>query len=173
MNAPGATPSRSDAPRLVAVWRGAALFLLWVVLMQSAKAGDLAVGAFAAAAATWISLRLLPPMAGRLHFGQLLLLLPHFAWESLRAGVDVARRALAPSVRLQPGFVRCPLDFPPGPARNTFATITSLMPGAVPVGQDEGALEYHALDTSQPVVEQLWKEERLFARALVAGRGHG
>jgi hypothetical protein len=42
----------------------------------------------------------------------------------------------------------------------------------VPVAQDEGALEYHALDTSQPVVEQLWKEERLLAKALVAGQRH-
>jgi multicomponent Na+:H+ antiporter subunit E len=149
-----------------------AFFLLWVVLMQSTKVGDLAVGAFAAAMATWVSLRLLPPACGGVHFGHLLLLLPHFAWESVRAGVDVARRALAPAVRLQPGFVRCPLDFPPGVARNTFATITSLMPGAVPVAQDEGALEYHALDTSQPVVEQLWKEERLLAKALVAGQRH-
>jgi multicomponent Na+:H+ antiporter subunit E len=173
MNAADASPASPESPRLTAVWRGASFFLLWVVLMQSTKAGDLAVGAFAAASATWLSLRLLPPAAGCLNFGRLLLLLPHFAWESLRAGVDVASRALAPSVRLQPGFVSCPLDFPPGLARNTFATITSLMPGAVPVAQDEGALEYHALDTSQPVVEQLWKEERLFARALVAGRRHG
>jgi multicomponent Na+:H+ antiporter subunit E len=154
------------------VWRGAAFFLLWLVLMQSAKAGDLAIGALAAAAATGLSLRLLPPAAGGLRFGPLLLLVPHFAWESLRAGVDVARRTLAPRLRLRPGFVRCPLDFPPGLARNTFATITSLMPGAVPVAQDEGALEYHALDTSQPVVEQLWHEERRFAKALVAGRRH-
>jgi len=173
MSAPDTTPSPLVSPRLTAAWRGAAFFLLWIVLMQSTKPGDLAVGVFAAAAATWLSLRLLSPASGCLNFGQLLLLLPHFAWESLRAGVDVARRALSPRVRLQPGYVRCPLDLPAGPARNTFATITSLMPGTVSVGQNEGALEYHALDTSQPVVEQLWKEERLLARALVAGRRHG
>jgi multicomponent Na+:H+ antiporter subunit E len=108
-----------------------------------------------------------------LHFRALLKLLPHFVRESVVAGFDVARRAFDPRLPLSPGFVDCPLDFPPGFARNTFATITSLMPGAVPIDGDEKALEYHCLDISQPVVEQLWREETLLARALEAGRRHG
>jgi multicomponent Na+:H+ antiporter subunit E len=160
------------SPRRAGVARGAAFFILWMVLMQSAKPADLAIGALSALAATWLSLRLLPPTTGCLHFGALLALLPHFLWESVRAGVDVARRALAPSPRVNPGFVSCPLDFPPGLARNTFATITSLLPGTVPSGEDNGTLVYHCLDTAQPVVEELWKEERLLSRALVAGRRH-
>ena len=165
--------ARPDSPRRAALARSAAFFALWIVLMQSAKPADVAIGAFATIAATWVSLRLLPPMAGCLHFGALLALMPHFLWESVRAGIDVARRAFAPSLPLRPGFVRCPLGFPPGLARNTFATITSLLPGSVPVGGDDSALVYHCLDTTQPVVEQLWAEERLLARALVAGRRHG
>ncbi len=35
------------------------------------------------------------------------------------------------------------------------------MPGAVPAGEEETRWSYHCLDTSQPVVEQLWQEERL------------
>jgi multicomponent Na+:H+ antiporter subunit E len=144
-----------------------------MVLMQSTKLADVAIGALSAVAATWLSLRLLPPVSGCLRFGVLLGLMPHFLWESVQAGIDVARRAFAPSLPLRPGFVRCPLDFPPGLARNTFSTITSLLPGSVPSGEEDGALVYHCLDTSQPVVEQLWQEERLLARALVAGRRHG
>jgi multicomponent Na+:H+ antiporter subunit E len=75
-------------------------------------------------------------------------------------------------MRLNPGFVACPLSFPPGFARNTFATITSLLPGSVSAGEAEGELVYHCLDDTTPVVEQIWKEERLLARALVAGRRH-
>ena len=56
--------------------------------------------------------------------------------------------------------------------RNTFATITSLLPGSVPCGDNDGALVYHCLDVSQPAVQQLKEEERLFARALVAGDDH-
>ena len=59
-----------------------------------------------------------------------------------------------------------------GLARNTFSTITSLLPGSVPADEADGVLVYHCLDTTQPVVEQLWREERLLARALVAGRRH-
>jgi multicomponent Na+:H+ antiporter subunit E len=141
--------------------------------MQSLKRADLAVGVLASVGATWVSLRLLPPSSGCLHFGKLLALLPHFAWESVLAGVDVARRALSPRMSLSPGFVTCPLAFPPGFARNTFATITSNLPGSVGAGEIDDVLVYHCLDITAPVVEQLWKEERLLANALVAGRRHG
>jgi multicomponent Na+:H+ antiporter subunit E len=47
------------------------------------------------------------------------------------------------------------------------------MPGSVPTGETETAIEYHCLDTSQPVVEQLAAEERAYARALEPGQRHG
>ncbi len=168
-----APTARPESLLSTAAWRGTAFFLLWMLLMQSLKRADLAVGVLASVGATWVSLRLLPPSSGGLRFGRLLALLPHFVWESVLAGVDVARRALHPRMPLRPGFVTCPLGFPPGFARNTFATITSLLPGSVAAGEVEGEIVYHCLDTSAPVVEQIWKEERLLARALVAGRHHG
>ncbi len=155
-----------------AFWRGATFFLLWMALMQSGKPADLAIGLFASAGATWASLRLMAPAAGGVRFGRLLALLPHFLWESVLAGIDVAGRAFNPRLPLCPGFVTCPLALPPGFARNTFATITSLLPGSVPADESEGVLVYHCLDTTAPVVEQLWKEERLLAKALVAGQRH-
>jgi len=161
------------ASRTRTLWaRGAAYFALWVVLMPSLKPPDLAVGALAAAGAAWVSARLLPPESGSLRFSVLLTLMPHLMWELVLAGIDVARRALAPRVSLNPGFVNCPLGFPPGLARNTFATITSLLPGTVPVGEGYEMLVYHCLDVSQPVIEQLGAEERLLAEALVAGKPH-
>ena len=170
---PASTPgARLGSPVSTALWRGTEFFLLWIVLMQSPKPADLAMGVFVSIAATWVSLRLMAPAAGCLHLSKLLALLPHFLAESVRAGIDVARRALAPRLPLRPGFVTCPLGFPPGLARNTFATITSLLPGSVPADEAEGVLIYHCLDTEASVVEQLWKEERLLARALVAGRRH-
>jgi multicomponent Na+:H+ antiporter subunit E len=164
--------ARLNSPRRAGLARGATFFLLWIVMMPSVKPGDLAIGALSAIAATWVSLRVMPPAAGCLNFVALAALLPHFLRETVVAGIDVARRALAPTLRLEPGFVRCPLDFPQGFARNTFATITSLIPGTVPSGEDDGVMVYHCLDTTQPVVEQLWQEERLLSRALVAGRRH-
>jgi multicomponent Na+:H+ antiporter subunit E len=170
------SPTSAASPgslRATALWRGLAFFLLWLLLLPSLKRGDLVVGVLASLGATWVSVRLLPPSSGCLQFGPLLALLPHFVWESVLAGVDVARRALHPSLPMRPGFVTCPLNFPPGFARNTFATITSLLPGSVAAGEVEGEIVYHCLDTNSPVTEQILKEERLLARALVAGRHHG
>ena len=170
---PAAPVVSMASPRSAALWRGIAFFLLWMLLMQSMKPSDLVVGVLACIGATWTSMRLMPPAFGCVHFGKLLTLLPHFVWESVLAGVDVARRSLHPRMPLSPGCITCPLSFPPGFARNTFATITSLLPGSVSAGEAEGELVYHCLDDTSPVVEQLWKEERLLARALVAGRRHG
>ena len=61
---------------------------------------------------------------------------------------------------------------PAGLARNTFTTITSLLPGTVPCGEEDGVLIYHCLDTTQPVVDQLLDEERRLACVVVAGRSH-
>ena len=165
-----ATTGGLDTPRRSALIRGVAFFILWMVLMQSVKVADLAIGAFATACATWVSLRLLAPASGRLRLGNLLMLVPHFLWQSVWAGIDVAGRALAPRERLHPGFVRFPLGLPVGLARNTFTTITSLLPGTVPCGEDDGVLVYHCLDTTQPVVDQLLEEERRLAGAVVPGR---
>jgi multicomponent Na+:H+ antiporter subunit E len=152
--------------------RGVIFFLLWQVMMQSLKPGDLIMGLLTAIAATWVSLYLLRPESGRFRFRKLLALFPHFFWVSVLAGIDVARRAFDPRMPLQSGFVRCPLAYPPGLARNTFATFTSLMPGTVPVGESNEVLIYHCLDIAQPVVEQLWTEERLLSKAMIIGRRH-
>ena len=155
-----------------ALSRGSLLYLLWLVLMQSVKPGVLIMGLLTTVAATWVSLHLFKPESGRFRYGKLLALFPHFIWVSVLAGFDVARRAFDPRLPLQPGFVRCPLDFPPGLARNTFSTLSSLMPGTVPIGEIDEDLIYHCLDTSQPVLEQLWTEERLLAKAVDIGRRH-
>lgn len=163
----------SSATAWVAVARGSAFLALWLVLMQSVKPADLAVGLLGTVAATWASVRLLPPSAGRLRASRMLVLLPRLLWQSVVAGFDVARRALDPRMPLRPGIARVPLDFPEGHTRSIFAGISSLMPGTVACGQDDGELIYHCLDLDQPVVEQLQGEGRRLATTLVAGERHG
>ena len=156
-----------------AMTRALLYFGLWFVVDQSVKPANLAVGALAAAAASWVSLKLLPPAGGRVRLLVLLLLLPRFLWQSLAAGIDVARRAFSPRLPLAPGFVDYPVGLPRGSARNVFELISSLMPGSVPTDETEASVEYHCLDVRQPVVEQLAAEERVYARALEVGRRHG
>ena len=171
MSPPAAPPPPWSTGR-VALARGSAFFLLWIVLMPSPHAADIAFGALATVMATWASIRLLPPQAGRIRFIALLAMLPYFLWQSVVAAFDIARRALSPRMEVNPGFVDCPMKLPPGLARNTLATITSLMPGSVPADEVAGALVYHALDVTQPVVAQLLETERRFAHTLVQGRPH-
>jgi multicomponent Na+:H+ antiporter subunit E len=141
-------------------------FAVWLVIDQSAKPANLVVGVLASAAAAWASVKLLPPASGRVRVGALLLLLPRFLRQSLVAGCDVARRAFAPQLDLQPGFVEYRTQLPRGTARSAFELIASLMPGSVPSGDGPQHIEFHALDTRQPVAEQLAAEERAYAPAL-------
>jgi multicomponent Na+:H+ antiporter subunit E len=145
--------------------RAAGFLAFWLILFGFSLA-DLAVGMLTAAAATWVSLRLLPPGPWRLRPVALARLALRFLWQSIVAGVDVARRALDPRLPLRPGFVTYPVRFPPGTARNAFTTLTSLLPGTVPAGDERGQLVYHCLDTDQPVLSQLAAEEAALAGAL-------
>jgi len=155
-----------------ALARFLALFALWIVLIRSAAPADLAVGALTAVAATWTSLRLLPPAAGRVKFAALAARGPRFLWQSVLAGIDVARRALHPRLPLAAGLVTYRTGLPRGQARNTFATITSLLPGTVPLADEETGIVYHCLDTAQPVADQLAADERAYGKALEPGRAH-
>lgn len=153
--------------------RALGYFALWLIIDQSTEPANLVVGVIATAAATWASMCLLPPATGRVRVFTLLRLLPHFLRQSVVAGVDVARRALSPRLRVTPGFVDYPVMLPRGSARNAFELISTLLPGSVAADETEASIEYHCLDVQQPVVEQLAVEERTFAAALVPGRRHG
>lgn len=148
--------------------RGACYFAFWIVLI-GADASDIVAGMAAAAAATWVSLRLVPASPDRVRSTALLRLAARFAWQSVIAGWDVARRALDPRLPLAPGFVEFPCGFAPGLLRNAYASLTSLMPGTVPIADDGQMLRYHCLDVNQPVVESLGREEALVARTLEPG----
>lgn len=154
------------------VQRSGWLLVVWVVLI-GAEPADAAVGLVAAALGAWASVRLLPPQRGRLRAGALLRLAVGFLGKSVFAGADVARRALSPSLPLRPGFVRYPLRFAPGPARNAFASETSLLPGTLPISDDGDTIVYHCLDVGQPIAEQLGAEEQALARVFDGARGDG
>jgi multicomponent Na+:H+ antiporter subunit E len=157
---------------VAAAVRGGLLFALWFVLDQGTDAASLGMGLLAAACATALSLRLLPPARGQVRMAALAALLPRFLWQSMLAGIGVARRVLDPRMPLDPGFVDYPVGLPRGSARNAFELISSLLPGTVPTGEDARSIEYHCLDVTEPVVAQLAAEEAAYSRALVPGQRH-
>jgi multicomponent Na+:H+ antiporter subunit E len=148
-------------------------FGVWIVVDQSARPANLVVGVLASGAAAWVSLTLLPPDRGRVRLGRLLVQMPRFLWQSLVAGIDVARRAFAPTLDLQPGFIEYRTQLPPSVARSAFKLITSLMPGSVSTSEGPQHIEFHCLDTRQPVAEQLAAEERVYTPALRGEPHHG
>jgi multicomponent Na+:H+ antiporter subunit E len=149
-----------------ALARWAGFLCLWLVIFRIDLTGVL-VGAVTAAAASWTSLRLLQPGAARLRplaFARLAL---RFFGQSMVAGADVARRALDPRLPLRPGFVLCPTRLAPGPARDAFCAMASLLPGTLPVGSEpSGALLVHCLDVGQDVPAQMAEEGAVFVAAL-------
>jgi len=146
--------------------RFVAALLAWLVLLPSVAIADLAIGTATAAGAFWVSIRLAPPGAARIGILALLAYVPRFLWLSLRGGLDVARRAMLPDMRLLPGVVDVPTAVPRGFARHTFTTITSLMPGSLPCGDTVSSLLYHCLDVGQPVAQEIQKEEHALRDAV-------
>lgn len=152
-----------------ALFRGAGFLAFWLMLAGRDPA-DLAVGIVTAGLAAWASLHLLPPSNRRLRPVAMLAFAGHFVGQSVRAGLDVALRAFAPSLPLKPGFVRYRSRIASADARATFYGISSLMPGTLPCGTEEsGELVVHGLDVSQPIAADLAIEERRFDRMLSDG----
>jgi len=151
-----------------AIWRAGWFLALWLV-MAGAHVADLPAAATAVVLGTWASLRLLPPSGSRFSIPGVLRLVVVFLYESVVAGVDVARRALDPRLPMRPGLVSYPTALPPGAARNVFTTLTSLLPGTVPAADEGRELVYHCLDVEQPVLAQLAAEEATLTRTFQGG----
>lgn len=159
-----------NRPVLAIVWRAVAFVALWLILVGGRNPADRPAIVVAVVAATWASLRLLPP--GRTHLSPIAFVrfVSRFLHQSIVAGVDVAWRALHPRLPVRPGFVVYQPHLPLGAALDAFCALTSLAPGTLPAGPDDsGAIVVHCLDVGQPVASRLAADEELFIRAL--GRG--
>ncbi|PNG25350.1 Na+/H+ antiporter subunit E [Methylocella silvestris] len=146
--------------------RAAAFFAFWLMIGGNDLLG-LPVGLATAVAASFVSLRLMPPGRAKIRPLSLLALTARFARQSVISGLEVAWRAFDPRLPLNPGFIAYPLRIAPGGGRSAFCAFSSLLPGTLPTGTDAGdALLVHCLDVSRPVSADLAAEESLFMRAL-------
>lgn len=156
-----------------ASWRAVGLLCFWLALTGSDLAA-LPAGAIAAVAATWASMRLLPPSTEHARLAKLAPFAFRFLYQAIKAGVQVAWLALDPRLPLRPGFVIYYPLLPPGARRNAFCAVTSLLPGTLPsgsIGDDE--LVIHCLDLDQPATQQLAAEERSFLQIFGGSRSDG
>jgi len=148
--------------------RGVTLLAFWIVLSGSLAPADIVMGVIAAALGAWASLVLAPPRQKlALRPVALAILLLRLPIQVLVAGFDVAMRCVSLRPRLRPGLVEITPMLSPGPRRDGFLTLASLLPGSVPAGSDgEGRITIHALDVDQPVAAEIAREEAGFARAI-------
>jgi multicomponent Na+:H+ antiporter subunit E len=90
-----------------------------------------------------------------------------FLGRSLRAGFDVAYRALAPSLPISPAMVTYRLRIPPGSARDLFMATLSLMPGTLGASLHGHDLEVHVLAyKGEKILRDIERWEARVARAL-------
>lgn len=146
--------------------RSALLGTIWLALTEADPAA-LLPAALLVPAAVWLSLRLLParrPLA----LWRLARHLPRFVAGSLTGGIDVARRALSPSMPLDPGWVAVPLDLSDG-GRVALGAELSLMPGTLAAGSHDGRLLVHLLDRQAGFEAAIPREEAEIAAIIGTG----
>ncbi len=119
-------------------------------------------------AATIASMRLWPERRWRLNLIGVMRFVPFFLGQSLLGGWDVARRALRPSMPLNPGFVDHVFKLDSEASRVFFVWIVSLLPGTASVWMRDGALTVHVLDRGEAPQEKLQLLESRVAALFIA-----
>lgn len=143
--------------------RAIVLAAVWLVLAGTTFEA-IAAGVVLAPLALALSLKLLP--AGTpVRLWPIVRLVPHFVIQSLSGGMDVARRAFAPRVPLDPDWIEIDIDLPQG-GRVALGSELSLMPGTLSAGTSEGRMLVHVLDRGQDVESAIREEERRLRLAI-------
>jgi multicomponent Na+:H+ antiporter subunit E len=147
--------------------RLASLAALYVVLSEG-RPGAWIVGVPTVLLALALSAWLPERRSWRVRPAAAVTLLPYFVGQSIRAGVDVAARALARKPRLDPALVTYRLRLEPGPARVFFMNTITVMPGTLSAHVHGCTLQVHLLDQTQNWTEELAVLERRVARLFGA-----
>jgi multicomponent Na+:H+ antiporter subunit E len=145
---------------------------LWWLIVQG-RADAWLVGLPAVALATLASIHLGSRPLPRLSLTGMMVFVALFLRESVRGGIDVARRTLGPGLRIKPGFHRYPLHISHPAARVLFINCIGLLPGTLAADLDGDHAELHLLDTGVNPDPQLLQLEqavtRLFCLTLETG----
>ena len=139
------------------VLRAALLAMVWWIISDGAV-NSWSVGFPLILIAAHLSVSLSRP-SQRLHLFLLLSFIPFFLRESVRGGIDVARRAYSPNLPLTPAVLNYPLRLPEGASRVFFTNSVSLLPGTLSAGVSGHVLRIHILDKKPPVIRSLNKLE--------------
>jgi multicomponent Na+:H+ antiporter subunit E len=136
---------------------------LWWLIVQG-RADAWLVGLPAVALASWASMHLGSKPLPRLSLTGLVVFAALFLRESVRGGIDVARRTLGPELRIKPGFHSYRLHISHPAARVLLINCIGLLPGTLAAEVDGDRAELHLLDSSDNPDPQLLRLEQAVAR---------
>jgi multicomponent Na+:H+ antiporter subunit E len=143
--------------------RAAILAGLWWLIAQG-RADAWLIGLPVVAAAALASIHTGGHAVRRLSLAGLLMFVALFLRESIRGGIDVARRTLGPGLHVQPGFVKYRVRIDDPAARVLLINCIGLLPGTLAAGIDGDIAELHLLDTRDNPEPQLLQLEQAVAR---------
>ncbi|WP_186297588.1 Na+/H+ antiporter subunit E [Sedimenticola selenatireducens] len=133
--------------------------LVWWVMTNGALQSWL-IGGGAIVLATLAAKK--PATHFTIRYFKLVMLIPFFLKQSILGGVDVARRALQPSMPIDPILVECPLRLPPGSPQVFMTNMVSLLPGTLSATLENNRLKMHVLDQqSSYMKDYLLLEEKV------------
>ncbi len=134
---------------------GGCLFLWWVLTGGNTLTSWI-IGVPTIALALWVMQSVPQSENQQLSLPGLLRFIPYFLLQSVRGGIDVARRAYSPSLPLNPDVIDFPLSLPPGRPRIFFLNSVSLLPGTLSAELCDTILKVHVLDRDiDPGLNQL------------------
>jgi multicomponent Na+:H+ antiporter subunit E len=121
------------------------LAAIWWAFSEG-RPGSWGVGIPTVALAAVAAAATVAPARHRVRWGPALRFAGWFVGQSLRGGLDVARRALSPALPLDAGIVELRTSLPEGAPRVVLADATSLLPGSATVDLEGDRILIHALD---------------------------
>jgi multicomponent Na+:H+ antiporter subunit E len=143
------------------------LFLLLWVLLSEALGRDPVIAGLGIAAATLFSLYMWPRRSLKLRWTALPALTWYFLRSSLKGGIDISCRALAPSMPLHPDRIGIECRLPSEAGLVLFTWMISLMPGTACINLKEGNhLIIHVVDSRMYAEQDLRDLEEKISRFI-------
>jgi multicomponent Na+:H+ antiporter subunit E len=117
-------------------------YFFWILLTGSFDWQELVAGAVVSAGVALFSARwFVHESPGRFFSGRLFILIWYcvaiFPWELIKANCDMAKRALSPKLKINPGIIKVPVDVPTEYGKTMLANSITLTPGTITVDIDE------------------------------------
>lgn len=117
-------------------------YFFWILLTGSFAWQELVAGAVVSAGVALFSARWFVHESPGRFFGKRLFILiwycvAIFPWELIKANCDMAKRALSPKLKINPGIIKVPVDVPTEYGKIMLANSITLTPGTITVDIDE------------------------------------